>query len=360
MTDGYHEQEKECDAAAGISTASQAGEAENQRVEEGKPSWVRRHPKTSVLFLLLVLLVGPYLLSRLTSSSRLVVLRDEDDFPTCFCENDTFTLAVMNIAHGRGLAESNWDENGSAKRQRVHRIGELLVELDADIVVLNEVDFNTTWSGHVNQATSLAKYAKYPMWIEQRNLDFRFLYGSFSFGNALLSRFPIANFKYIEYPAARDWEPWVCGKKGGASVTIQVQPKKFIQIFPVHTEHRDERVRYESVEEIIRSTSQAPTILAGDFNSTPTGFPGHHATRNNKNSLDLMFGQEDFETRPQSSPQPEDFTFPSNAPEKVIDWVFVSKHFEIIDYQVVDSELSDHRPVLVTLKLKPPAGQSTN
>ena len=142
----------------------------------------------------------------------------------------------MNIAHGRGQAGSNLDELGGPKRKRIAMIGQLIKDHDPDFVVLNEADFYSTWSGHQNQAEAIAELAGFPYRMEQRNLDFRFLYGSFAFGNALLSKTPIEQATYIEYPGVegREWEKQVCGKKGGSTAMVRIGEQKVQLLSLIH------------------------------------------------------------------------------------------------------------------------------
>jgi endonuclease/exonuclease/phosphatase family metal-dependent hydrolase len=339
-----------------------------------RPSWVQRHRVVCLITLLFLLFLAPYVWSRATSETRLVQVFSEQaglktaaDASKKFSGNsgqsrtpNELTVFVMNIAHGRGQAGSNWDEWGVPKKERVAKIAALIKQHGPDFVVLNECDFNSTWSGHQNQAAAIAQAAGFPYRMEQRNLDFRFLYGGFSFGNAVLSKFPIANVKYVEYPAVvgREWEQTACGKKGGAVATIQIGPAKFLQLFAIHIEHRDEDIRHQSIKNVLSQTTDVPTLLAGDFNSTPSDFPGHVKSSDGQNTIDTLLAAGNFETRPASKPKSSDLTFPSDAPTKVIDWVFASEHLRIVEYQVIQSNLSDHLPLLVKLQLKDESDQA--
>lgn len=76
-------------------------------------------------------------------------------------------ILVWNIAHGRGDVPegglSNW--KGGTDDDRIVRlihIADVLREVDADLVILNEVDFETQWSGHLNQGEILAVIALPP------------------------------------------------------------------------------------------------------------------------------------------------------------------------------------------------------
>jgi endonuclease/exonuclease/phosphatase family metal-dependent hydrolase len=84
-------------------------------------------------------------------------------------------IATYNIAHGRGLAESNWDGGSPADHEaRLQAIAAELRAWPVDVVVLEEVDFDASWSHRVNQAEVLARAAGFPYWIEQSNYDLRF------------------------------------------------------------------------------------------------------------------------------------------------------------------------------------------
>ena len=67
-------------------------------------------------------------------------------------------IGAFNIAHGRGSGDDNW--NGESRRQREQRLRDIasfLKDANLDIVVLNEVDFDSSWSHRVNQAEFIAK-----------------------------------------------------------------------------------------------------------------------------------------------------------------------------------------------------------
>ena len=183
----------------------------------------RRRKILLAILVLLGLLLGPYLTSRLRNPFRQIRLRENAAAQATTTEPETLRVLTYNIAHGRGpTATGNWEGTAEEKRARIGEIAELLIEIDADVVVLNEVDFSATWSGQQNQAEALARTAGYPFWVEQRNLDFRLLYGSWKFGNAILSRYPIASTQPLTYPPYATWEDWLAGSKQGVIATLDL------------------------------------------------------------------------------------------------------------------------------------------
>jgi endonuclease/exonuclease/phosphatase family metal-dependent hydrolase len=311
--------------------------------------------KRTLLFafsLVIVIGLGPYLVSRARSQGRRVTIHHGVDVVV----GDNFgeiRVATFNVAHGRGATDDNWEENGSEKHSRISRIAQRIQQMDADIVVLNEVDFCATWSGHQNQAEAIAEWAGFPHRVEQRNLDFRFVYGSWKFGNAVLSKFPIVDARVIDLPRLRSWEAWLAGFKRGILCTLQLTPEKQICVLAVHLEHRSEQVRVESARMItdIAVSVDVPLIAAGDFNSTPAGFPHAMATDDGENAMEVIKESGVFRSLPETSPGRQDMTYSSTQPTQVIDWILIPKAFSFSDYRVVDTELSDHRPVIATIRL---------
>ncbi|TWT78785.1 Endonuclease/Exonuclease/phosphatase family protein [Planctomycetes bacterium CA13] len=261
---------------------------------------------------------------------------------------DTFSIATYNIAHGRGLSESNW--NGESKDQRSKRLTEIATTLrtiNADWVVLNEVDFDASWSHGVNQAESLAIAADYPYWVEQRNIDFRILFWTWRFGNAVLSKYPIKDAKLVELPDFAAWETWLGGKKRGVVCEIATGDS-ILTVAGVHLSSRSEALRVASAQVLcdIAGSSETAFFIAGDLNSTPTTFPVSDVDEKGGNAIELFDKSGLFQRHPTEIPTKSSMTFESNDPTRVIDWILIPKLTQFADYQVINTEQSDHRPVV--------------
>ena len=257
-------------------------------------------------------------------------------------------IACYNIAHCRGLATSNWEGGGRSKRiARLDQITDLLRRIDADVVVLNEVDFESTWSYSINQARYLAEKAGYPHWVEQRNLDFRILFHKWRFGNAILSKYSITNARVVDLPGYSTWETVLAGKKRAVICDISVGDLT-IQVIGAHLSHRSESLRVISATAIsdIATESTLPTIVAGDMNSTPPGFPQFARDPVGNNALATFDSSKCFQRLPVDPPLADDeLTFHSANPSCVIDWVLIPLNWHFLHYKVESSRLSDHRPV---------------
>jgi endonuclease/exonuclease/phosphatase family metal-dependent hydrolase len=237
---------------------------------------------------------------------------------------------------------------------RLRQIADLLGDIDADIVVLNEVDFDSSWSSSTNQARYLAKHAGYPYWAEQRDLDLRVLTWKWRFGNAILSRYPIIHAGVVNLPGFSTFETFLAGKQRAINCTVDVNGDK-VRILAVHLCYRSEAIRARSAGVIagIASSGTVATIVAGDFNSTPTGFPGSESDAAWGNAMDVLDASALFQRQPeQPSGRPAESTYHSTRPRSTIDWILAPRNCRIVKYRVESSTLSDHRPVVAELSLE--------
>ncbi len=303
--------------------------------------WVR------VLAVALAVVLVPYIWSRALSPARCLKVVNGSTSASSGEPAGSLRIACYNIAHGRGPVSSNYEGGSAGERlQRLDEIGDLLREIDADIVVLNEVDFDSSWSQGVNQAEYLARRAGYEHRVEQRNLDFRLLVWRWRFGNAILSKSPIENPQVIDFPGYRMWETVLAGKKRGVTCDIQSRGHR-LRVVGAHLSHRSESLRVASsamIENIARE-SPLPVFLAGDLNSSPPGFPHSLADGDGNNTIAKLDASGLFRRKPTSPPDMDGQTFHATDPRSVIDWILLPRDWKFENYQVEPSKLSDHRPV---------------
>lgn len=304
--------------------------------------------RTLVVFLVLF---TPYLFSRLMSPFRLVAVHSEPTSSPPPSHGKTFRVAAYNIAHGRGTAASNSEGGTQAERERrLSEIANLLKKIDAEVVILNEVDFDSSWSHGINQAEFLARAAGYPFRVEQRNLDLRFLWMTWRFGNSILSRYPLTDTQLIELPAYSFWESLLVGKKQAISSVIHLNGRP-VRIIGAHLSHRSTSLRVESARSIMKQiqTLDTPTILAGDMNSMPPPFMESQA-KTNLTAMQVFEASRQFSFPPVSIPfPPAEMTFHSEAPKWMIDWILIPENWSFYSFAVDPSTLSDHRLIYADL-----------
>lgn len=268
---------------------------------------------------------------------------------------DTVRVLAWNIAHNRGdLMQGNLQNfragSPEARNARLARMAEVILSADADIVVLNEVDFNAAWSDGLNQAQVLGWAAGYPYRVEQRNFDYSVLFADFTFGNAVLTRLPVGPVRHVPIPPHSRLEAALLGAKTASVVELMTRVGP-IAVVPIHLEFRGEDTRLAAAETLIALRDHAPPlILAGDFNSAPPGWP----RAAERTALGELIGAGWSSPRAAGEPAAEELTFPSPRPRVAIDWVLAESPLRVLAARVLTThpELSDHLPVLATIEVR--------
>ncbi len=209
----------------------------------------------------------------------------------------------------------------------------------ADVVLLQEVDQGTNRSGHVDQPAVLAASTGLHATFGSA-LDF----DGGKYGVAILSRWPIASDTLIHLPvtpvqtrAGGSHEP------RGALRVVLATPEGPLTVFNTHLDASgDDRYRRQEADTITRLVARAreagQTVIAGgDFNSTPESAV-QAAVRG--------AGLRDAWTECGAG---EGLTFPDKVPVKRIDYLFLTGGVRCSTARVVDTRISDHRPLLVEL-----------
>ncbi len=199
-------------------------------------------------------------------------------------------------------------------------IGEVIS--DFDIVALQEVDAGSLRSGFVNQVEFLAKRAGFEFWHKQVNRDFGRL-GQFC--NGLLSRF-------VPYSIEDHRLPGLRGR--GAVVARFGNPKEPLIVVGLHLA-LTERARFWQlgyVRDLVRTHEHV--IVMGDMNCRADAL------------VDTPL--RDTHLKPAATPLN---TFPAWAPNRNIDHILVSPSLRIERVEVLDCNLSDHRPIAMDVIL---------
>jgi endonuclease/exonuclease/phosphatase family metal-dependent hydrolase len=247
----------------------------------------------------------------------------------------------------------------------------LLQDLDADIIALQEVDFDSSKSHFINQVEFLARklemnYALAPSWdhayVPFPYFPIRNHFGRVSSGGAILSKYPIVKNEVtlFEKPSSNPW--WynlLYLFRYNQKVTLSINDRDFT-LSNLHLEAFDMESRQKQIKELIKINHNAD-FICGDFNMIPTysektkDFEGYDDDYTGDTSFDLMinsgfkttFNDADFKNSPQVY-----YTFPSSQPDRRLDYFFVKKEYDILSSRVIDSKVSDHRPISVVISLE--------
>ncbi|MDP6375759.1 MAG: endonuclease/exonuclease/phosphatase family protein [Pseudomonadales bacterium] len=248
--------------------------------------------------------------------------REQESRPLRFL---TFNIQVgIKTSRYRQYVTKGWKHvlpNGS-RSNNLKRIADLVAGYD--VVALQEVDGGSLRSGFMNQVEYLADRAQFPYWYVQLNRDLGPIAQQ---GNGLLTRVEPKSLEDHKLP----------GTIPGRGAIIMRLPYAGFEVLVVllHLSlgERSRHRQLEYVRQIIEGEERV--VVMGDMNS--------HLER-------VLFDSplEDSALRPAIAEQP---TWPAWRPQLALDHVLISPGLRIRSSSVVDCQLSDHRPIAVTLGL---------
>lgn len=247
--------------------------------------------------------------------------------------------------------------NISIKLDNIDAVIPLISEQDADIVTLQEVTQGMDETVHERfkkrEAIDAALGDRYPhrafgalySSYAQQKRDFG---GLLEQGNYVLSKFPIMyadnRFFHRSFEHIDDWSAWRETDHARAVQVIDIMtPHGLLKVLNVHgiwTANKvgDERTQREC--EFIADAAGAgttPTIIIGDFNLLPDS-PSLAVLNAKWKNLNSAFGI--TTTRPR-------FEDALESGETMVDYAFVNEYFKVSSYAVIETDLSDHLPLVL-------------
>jgi endonuclease/exonuclease/phosphatase family metal-dependent hydrolase len=169
--------------------------------------------------------------------------------------DSVFRIATYNTHKCRGM-------DG---RIRPHRVAQVLRELEADVIALQEVVSLDGARREQNQAQYLADAVGF----EYRIGETRKLRGA-SYGNVVLSRVPIKEIEVYDLTASRREE------RGCIRCDLEVAPGKVVHVFNIHLgtgymERRKQAHLLMSRDVLLSPRLKHPRLVIGDFNEWTRG-----------------------------------------------------------------------------------------
>jgi len=245
-------------------------------------------------------------------------------------------LKVMtyNIWMG-GAYRGGWRfEKPKRVAERIEKIGELIRQQQPDIVFLQEVVIDSGL-GSFNQVPVLAEKTGMHIWAFGQCINDGLPFYRMIEGNAILSRYPLEPLMNQK----------MAGKKAFYEIGYDDQSTLWckadisgqdILLASVHLNADDfYEVRLPQVEQLLDFAGDRPAILAGDFNADPNELEVRRIVDTGKFAAKL------------DGP----FTISSYDPHRTIDHIFVPGDWQLLEHRVIQSDLSDHLPVVTTYRI---------
>lgn len=251
------------------------------------------------------------------------------------------TVLCYNIRIGAGPSGPLEAEN---LQTNMEAIAAYIQESGADIVLLQEVDYQTRRVRGMDQAGFLA---------ERTGMHVAFaraqeLAGG-QYGIAALSRFPMRDLDVVElfkpdYSKTNpDWPEWYSEQRVLLSFTADT-PNGPVQVLNTHlgiTEDQREQQLQEIAAYIDALDPSTPLVFGGDLNTTPEETALQPIRALLRDGWDAA-GEVPAEAL---------FTFSATEPSRTIDYLFFNDRLSVESIQVPPVALSDHLPILARARV---------
>lgn len=219
------------------------------------------------------------------------------------------------------------------------RVGDIIRNTNADIVLLQEVDRGVERSGRVDEVKEIERRTGLHG-VLGKTLD----YQGGDYGIATFSRWEIHSSRVEHLPvtpvqtrAGGSHEP-----RGALVVEVSITGRHLTVINTHLDPSREDTYRLQEADKVIslafEAWKQGAVLVGGDFNSEPDSAVQQKV----HDSLHDLW--------PKCGTGAE-LTYPADVPRKRIDYLFSFGNIKCDSAKVLETQASDHRPVLFTLEI---------
>lgn len=202
-------------------------------------------------------------------------------------------------------------------------MADAIKQCDADIVGLNEMYEWGETAEYEKQTAVLAELTG----LKHSYFAKAFLvFGEYAYGNGFISKHPIVSAETILVP---DAERIPGHKHYETRCLLKAKLEGGITVLVTHFGLNEEE-QLKSVEIVLQHLEPEKCILMGDFNVMPDNEILNPIRAKMKDTAECF-------TEPK-------FSYPSDKPNRKIDYIFVSKDIDVVSADIPEIVASDHRP----------------
>ena len=283
----------------------------------------------------------------------------------------------LGFLYGKGSEGPGYEyRDANFYKERLEELVSFIRKENPDVLCLQEIDFDSSRSGGINQARELAlkagypylaqaisweaQYIPFPYWPLERN------FGSMKSGGAILSKYPISDHTVELFPKPTS-HPWWYNlfylHRYVQTAKITIRDKDYV-FMNLHLEAFDKVDRLKQVKLLQEKTKDGKVdFIAGDFNMVPgratkkRNFTDSTDDYENDESFMVMSSGQLKEAIPEEiylGSESRYFTFPSWKPDRRLDYIFYDSSHRLMRAEVLSSKLSDHLPLKASFQISGP------
>jgi endonuclease/exonuclease/phosphatase family metal-dependent hydrolase len=235
----------------------------------------------------------------------------------------TLRLLTYNIRHAQN----------EAGQINVKDLADFILKQNPDVVALQEVDSVCGRSAKLDIAAELGKLTGMYYYFGKA-MD----YDGGGYGEALLSKLPIEKISTVPLPFQPNKKREPRAAIEAILVTKEGTRFKFITTHLDHLQDETDRLMQTNYLAEKYAGETMPFIIGGDLNAKPE-----------EKAMVPLLGITNYPGKDKML-----FTFPSGTPDKKIDYFLLSRNhqWKCIRFDVLpEKQISDHRPVIMEIKL---------
>lgn len=321
----------------------------------------------------------PWSLGHRKTEIEVKVVEPKVDFETLEESPSVIKILTWNLGflYGKGSEGPGYHPRTKEFfQERLQGLVNQVREWGPDIICFQEIDFDSSRSGGIDQAEYVAIHAGYPYVAEAVSWEANYIpfpywplsknFGRMKSGGAILSRFPITAHQ-VEILAKPQSNPWWYNlfylHRYFQKVQIDIGGKNY-SVVNLHLEAFDKDDRAEQVRALANMLRvEKIDFSAGDYNMVPDSsakkrkYPESEDDYENDLSFGIMKKSGHEEVIPEaiySKDEPRFFTFPAWAPNRRLDYIFFKPGLKMMRAEVLPSALSDHLPLRASFQLSGP------
>ena len=218
----------------------------------------------------------------------------------------------------------------SFKKQKIDydAMAKAIMMCEPDIAGLNEMRGKGEDAGYENQTEILAELAGMKHYYFAKAIDVN---GENPYGNALISKYPPEYATTIPIP-----DPEIKNEDGyyETRCILKARVEGGITVMVTHFGLNSDEQK-NAVACVLENMEEEKCILMGDFNVTPDNDILKPIREKMKDVADKS----------------EFLSFPSDVPDRKIDYIFVTPDIKVLSYDIPEIIASDHRPHTAVIKL---------
>ncbi len=223
-------------------------------------------------------------------------------------------IMTFNIQHCKNYITGNIE---------IEAVAEAIKKYGADIVGLNEVYAKGNTEEAVDQPSCIAHITGMEHYYFAKAIE---LSNDIFYGNAFLSRFKIMSAETVMIP---DPNPKTGSLGYETRCILKARLENGLTVLVTHFGLNGDEIK-NAVDTVMKNLEQEKCILMGDFNLEPDNELLKPLREKMKDTAELF-----KEAR---------FSFPSDKPSEKIDYIFVSPDISVINADIPEIIVSDHRP----------------